>query len=64
MPTATEALPGLPTARGCCRALTTEIATTEKPTAERVREFLTEVAANALGGAFGVGISAGLGFFL
>jgi hypothetical protein len=46
------------------RELTAEIATTEKPTSGRVRDFLTEIAANALGGALSVGISAGLAFFL
>jgi hypothetical protein len=46
------------------RELTTEIATAEKPTSDRVRDFLAQVAANALGGALSVGISAGLGFFL
>jgi hypothetical protein len=46
------------------RELTTEIAKAEKPTSERVQGFLTDVAANAIGGALSVGISAGLGFLL
>jgi hypothetical protein len=46
------------------RELTAEIATATKPTPDRVRDFLTQVAANAIGGALSVGISAGLAFFL
>jgi hypothetical protein len=46
------------------RELTTEVATATKPTSDRVRDFLTQIAANAIGGALSVGISAGLAFFL
>jgi hypothetical protein len=46
------------------RELTTDIAKAEKLSKEHVRDFLAEVAANALGGALSVGISAGLGFIL
>jgi hypothetical protein len=46
------------------RELTAEVVEGEQPTSERIKAFLADVAANAVGGALGTGISAGLGGFL
>lgn len=43
---------------------TAEVVQAEKPRSERIKGFLADMAANAIGGALGTGISAGLGGFL
>lgn len=43
------------------RKVTTDVGRAEKPNRERAAGFMKEVAASGLGGALGVGISAGLG---
>jgi hypothetical protein len=46
------------------RELTKEVVEAEKPTSERIKSFLADIAKNAIGGALGAGMSAGLGGFL
>jgi hypothetical protein len=46
------------------RELTKEIVEAEKPRSDRIKSFLADIAKNAIGGALGAGMSAGLGGFL
>jgi hypothetical protein len=49
---------------GDVRELTAEVVEAAKPRSERIKGFLADMAANAIRGALGAGISAGLGGFL